>query len=166
MRRQLVVIVCSLLITGGCRPQVHSAPESSTGEAEIRALRMQSNDAIAARVVAGVTDMMLPDIVVIGGNGSILMGRDSSRASFSRQFADPNFLGYVRTPTRIDMSTVRPLAAEAGEWVGRSRQADGLRETRGTYLAMWRHTEEGWRLRSELFVSLTCTGSASCSPTR
>lgn len=33
----------------------------------------------------------------------------------------------------------------------------------GTYTAMWRHSPDtGWKLRSELFVSLTCADSASC----
>lgn len=166
MQRQLLLIVGSLLIIEGCRLPVNTPAESSTAAAEISTLRMRSNEAIAARQLPGVTDIMLPDMVVIGGNGGVLTGRDSSKVSFTRQFADPKFLGYVRSPTRIDVSTTRPLAAEAGEWVGRWREADGVRQLRGKYLAMWRHTEEGWRLRSELFVTLACTGSATCSPAR
>lgn len=166
MKRRLLIIAVSVASVGACRTQLNTPAEFSSGATEIRALRTKSNEAIAARQVAGVTDIMLPDMVVIGGNGGVRMGRDSSRAAFSREFADPKFLGYVRTPTQIDVSSARPLAAEAGEWVGRWREADGVREFRGRYLAMWRHTDDGWRLRSELFVSLSCTGSATCSPAK
>ena len=138
--------------------------ERRLGEEEIRALRKSSNAAMAAHNVRGVVDMMVADVAVIGGNGGILSGRDASDSSFTRQFADTKFITYVRTPNRIDMSATRPLAAEAGDWVGRSIQADGPRESRGTYLAMWTHTDAGWRIRSELFVTLTCTGSATCAP--
>jgi ketosteroid isomerase-like protein len=166
MLRQVILIVASLLSAGGCRLPGNKTAESSTAAAEIRALRTRSNEAIATRKLSGVTDIMLPDIVVIGGSGGVLMGRDSSQASFTRQFADPKFLGYTRTPTRVDVSTARPLAAEAGVWMGRWREADGFRQVRGTYLAMWRHTDDGWRIRSELFVTLACTGSSTCAPIR
>jgi ketosteroid isomerase-like protein len=166
MLREVILIVACILAAEGCRLPGNKTAESSTAAAEIRALRTRSNDAIAARKLSGVTDIMLPDIVVIGGNGGALIGRDSSQASFRRQFADPKFIGYTRNPTRVDVSTARPLAAEAGEWLGRWREADGVRQVRGTYLAMWRHTDDGWRIRSELFVTLECTGSSTCAPIR
>ena len=28
----------------------------------------------------------------------------------------------------------------------------------------WQHTTLGWRLNSEAFVAITCTGSALCTP--
>ncbi|MEO6332447.1 MAG: nuclear transport factor 2 family protein [Gemmatimonadaceae bacterium] len=154
-----------LMLLAGCRTPGTGAAEPSA-ISEIRALRARSNAAIAAKDVGGVVGIMVPDIIVVGGNGGAQLGRDSSEASFARQFADPNFLGYTRTPTRVELSDVRPLAAEAGEWMGQWREVDGIRQLRGTYLAMWRRTEGGWRLRSELFVTLSCTGSSACTQAR
>jgi len=36
----------------------------------------------------------------------------------------------------------------------------------GTYLAMWREAASGWKLRSELFVSLECKDAVSCESYR
>ena len=167
MPRHLRWILSGLILTAGCRTVGGvGLAEPSAATSEIRSLRSRSNQSIAAKHVRGVVDIMVPDMVVIGGNGGVVLGRDSSEASFSRQFADPKFLGYVRTPTRVDVSTARPLAAEAGEWIGQWRETDGIRQLRGTYLAMWRRDDGAWRLRSELFVTLSCTGSSACAPVR
>ena len=91
-----------------------------------------------------------------------MSGRDSVLASVAVQFNDPAFLGYVREIDRIQVSTTGPLAAEHGHWTGRFQRSDGIQTITGTYLAMWRKTDAGWKLRSELFVSLACTGSAEC----
>lgn len=71
---------------------------------------------------------------------------------------------YERIVDSIDLSSSVPLAAEHGHWIG--RLPDGKVFFTGTYMAMWRHTNLGWKLRSELFVSLTCADPASCDAYR
>ena len=157
------MLVAALLIATACHAGIGRTAEEPPAAVEIRALRARSNAAIAAHDARGVTAMMVDDIVVTGGNGGpLLQGRERAEASFAAQFADTTFLGYVRTPNRVDIGTTRPVAAESGKWVGRWRAADGTRELRGTYLAMWRRDEGAWRLRSELYVTLACSGSATC----
>lgn len=154
-----------LLADCGARAPAPAAVPSATPAAEVRAARARSNAAIAARDADAVVALMAPDVVVTPGSGGpALVGPDSSRAAFARQFADTAFLGYVRTPDEIEASSYRPLAAERGRWVGRWRRADGVQELGGTYLAMWRRTDAGWQIRSELFVTLRCAGSRSCAP--
>jgi ketosteroid isomerase-like protein len=167
---RLHVPALALFALIGCHATTAAAPtpaaEAPAG-AVIRELRARSNTAIAARDARAVAAMMVDDIVVTGGNGGpLLMGRERAEASFAAQFADTSFIGYVRTPSRVDVGTTRPVAAEAGQWVGRWRAADGIRELRGTYLAMWRRDDGAWRLRSELYVTLACSGSATCPRTR
>ncbi|QHW00949.1 YybH family protein [Spirosoma endbachense] len=128
----------------------------------IRALRAQSNRAIQARDLAAFGQTMLPDIEVTRGSGPHVSGRDSVLASVSVQFKDSNFLGYLRNTDSIQVSTSRVLAAENGHWTGRFQRPDGIQILTGVYLAMWRKTDAGWKIRSELFVSLGCTGSADC----
>lgn len=163
--RGAVTLAAGVLLAGcGARAGNGAAAEASGGAAaEVRAARARSNAAIAARDADAVVGFMVPDVVVTAGNGGVLVGRDSSRAAFARQFADSAFLGYVRTPDDVQPSSHRPLAAERGSWVGRWRRADGVQELHGTYLAMWRRTGAGWQIRSELFVTLRCTGSRACS---
>lgn len=136
--------------------------DSKTDETLIRALRLQSNEAIQARDLAGFGKTMRTDIDVTRGSGSHVSGRDSVLASVSVQFADKLFMGYVRTTDSVQVSTSAPLAAERGHWTGRFQRADGIQTITGVYLSMWQKDSEGWKIRSELFVSLACSGSAAC----
>lgn len=136
--------------------------EPKADERLIRALRLQSNEAIQVRDLTGFGKTMRPDIEVTRGSSSHVSGRDSVLASVSVQFRDKSFLGYVRLTDSIQVSTSAPLAAEQGHWVGRFQRPDGIQTITGVYLAMWQKDSEGWSIRSELFVSLACTGSAAC----
>lgn len=138
---------------------------SAAPDPDIREVRSRSNRAIAAHDLEGVVATLTPDVVVTGGNGGVLVGRDTVRASFRRSFADTTFIDFLRTPDSITVSTARPaLAAEHGHWMGRYHTANGIEDIGGVYLAMWRRTNDGWRIRSELFVSLTCHGPRMCAP--
>ena len=121
--------------------------------AAIRARRAESNSAIAAQYVDRVVSLMLPDISVSVAGGPVLVGRDASRAAFAEQFADRTFRGYVRDPQDIVVHDPATRASERGRWTGRWRSGIGEQVMRGTYLAEWRHTELGWFIQSEVFVS-------------
>ncbi len=149
-----------LLIPFGSVAQ--STLSESSDVARIRSLRTESNSAIQARDVTAFGQTMLPDIEVTRGSGPHVSGRDSVLASVAVQFNDAAFLGYIRNTERIQVSTSGLLAAENGHWIGRFQQPDGIQILMGVYLAMWRKTAVGWKIRSELFVSLGCTGSAAC----
>jgi hypothetical protein len=93
----------------------------STPESDIADVRTRSNKAIAAHDLETVMATLVPDVVVTSGNGGVLIGRDSVRASFRRSFADTTFIDFLRTPDSITVSTARPsMAAERGHWMGRS----------------------------------------------
>ena len=121
--------------------------------AAIRARRAESNSAIAAQDVERVVSLMLPDISVSVAGGPVLVGRDASRAAFAEQFADRTFRGYVRDPQDIAVHDPATRASERGRWTGRWRSGIGEQVMRGTYLAEWRHTELGWFIQAEVFVS-------------
>ena len=150
----------------GCSRGASVVPEPGAvaGSEEVRAMRQRSNAAIAAHDIDAFAATLLPEVIVTSGNGGVLVGRDSVRASLARAFADPTFVDYVRVTDRVELSVVRPTAAEHGHWTGHWRTASGQEEISGTYLAMWRRTDAGWRVRSELFVSLACRGPRMCAP--
>lgn len=161
--RFYLLTACYLITTAlSAQPGPSSSNTETPDVLAIRALRKQSNQAIQARNLDAFGQTMLPEMEVTRGSGTHVSGRDSILASVAVQFSDPAFLGYVRETDRIQVSTTAPLAAEHGHWIGRFQRPDGVQTITGTYLAMWRKTDTGWKLRAELFVSLTCTGSAAC----
>ena len=122
-----------------------------TGDTQIRVLREQSNQAIAAHDADRTVSFMAPDIAVGVAGGPTLTGRDASRAAFAEQFADTAFVTYVRTIEQVMM--VNPLrATERGRWVGRWRLKAGMHEQGGSYVAEWRFSEMGWLIHSETFI--------------
>lgn len=155
------LLLSGFLLISLCAP-AQTKPSEAPDSVAIKALRAQSNRAIQSRNLTAFGETMLPDIEVTRGSGSHVSGRDSVLTSVAVQFNDPNFRGYVRDMDRIDISTTSPLAAEHGHWTGRFQRPDGIQTITGVYLAMWRKTEAGWKIRSELFVSLACTGSVAC----
>jgi hypothetical protein len=133
---------------------VTSAQPPKSPEALIRAARARSNRGIAERNPNLIAESLDKDFLVILGDGTLLPSRDAYLAAFKSNFADPtNSLRYERTPDTIDISTSDPLASEQGHWT--ATLPDATLTHTGTYAAMWRRTPSGWKLRSELFVTLT-----------
>jgi ketosteroid isomerase-like protein len=133
--------------------------EERSAEAEILEARAASNEAIAAHDLNAVTGFWTDDIVMTAGSGTGAIGTDAWREVLGQQFERYPDVVYVRTPERIELSDVGPLAAEHGRWVGRWTADDGPVESGGTYGAMWRREGGRWRIRAQLFVTLTCTGN-------
>ncbi len=131
----------------------------------VRVARAASNRAIAARDLPAYVATITPDFVITTGSG-----KSYSRAEFldmwGKLFADPKWLGCDRKVEGIEMSSSQPTAAEHGHFVCSAKQADGTQVYTGTYLAMWRIEGGAWRTRSELFVTLTCTGSEICKASK
>jgi hypothetical protein len=78
------------------------------------------------------------------------------------EFKDPTFVRYRRTPTSIVSAKSGKRVAESGRWEGVWHESDGTMRKVGVYLAMWVPSGGTWRLKSEAFVTLACTGSVSC----
>ncbi len=137
--------------------------QSTPDDVSIRQSRAASNAAIGAGDAKAFAANLDPDFVVVTGNGSFL-SRDAYIAAFAKDFADPHSVRFERLIDSIDLSTSLPLAAEHGRWVGRVPGGPVLFS--GTYLAMWRKSDSGWNLRSELFVSLACKDKDACDAYR
>lgn len=140
-----------------------SGAQTNREQQEIRRLRAEFNRAIAAHDAAGLPKFWREDLHVTTGVGRHLTGSAAVRAAFETIFADPTFVAYTRTPDKIELSAASIRAAESGRWLGEWKKPDGKMEWGGTYLAMWRKENNQWRLQSELYVSLKCTGSRECS---
>jgi hypothetical protein len=142
---------------------VSCVAQAAGDEESIRSMRAASNKAIGASDIAGFAASLEPGFVVVTGNGSFLT-REAYVAAFAKDFEDPHSVRFERIVDSIELSSSVPLAAEHGHWVGHVPGGPVL--FRGTYLAMWRRSESGWKLRSELFVSLACSDAAACESYR
>lgn len=135
---------------------------SKDDAAEIRAARAQQNQAIAARDFDRVADLWIEDVQITAGLGFTLHGREAYRRAFS---ADSGMV-YRREPDQVQVSSNWPLAWETGSWTGRRANQGGAPLLAGRYSAQWFKQDGKWRIRSELFVALQCSGVSCAWPAR
>jgi len=131
---------------------------------QIRAARLASNDALKRHDIQAFGASLDPELVVVTGGGTFVPSRQAYMDRLAKDFTNPNSFRFERTPDTVDIGETGVLAAEHGHWVG--FQPNGSRGLGGTYLAMWRKTETGWKIRSELFVLLNCYDKAACEQYR
>jgi ketosteroid isomerase-like protein len=133
-------------------PAMH-IPAMRDHAADIRALRRQSNAAIAALDAQYVVSFMDDDVTVAVAGGPVLTGRAANRAAFAQQMADPRFGGYVRTPGQIIVLEQPLRATERGQWKARWRVRGRVHEQDGHYTAEWRHSDMGWLITAETYTN-------------
>jgi len=147
-------LVLSLLAMGGGIAQTPGA------DGEIRAARRASNEALKNHDLKAFAASLDPELIVVAGRGTFVPSRQAYLDLFAKDFTDPKALRYERLVDSIEVNEDAPLAAEHGHWAGIN--PNGRRAIGGTYLAMWRRSDAGWKIRSELFVLLTCYDPAAC----
>ena len=115
----------------------------------IRSLRTASNDALAKHDIDEMSKYWLDDLVLIRGNSSHLTGKDTIVSAWRKLFNDNPKVNYIRVPTHISISNNDTLAWETGTWKAFNSYSNG-----GNYSAMWKKTNDSWKILAELFVSL------------
>jgi Domain of unknown function (DUF4440) len=121
-------------------------------EDAIRARRRLTNKIIAAHDAGRLRPFLDPQIKVIVGDGSLILGAPAVLEAFAAQFRDPDFFTYVRTPSEVCADAMGTRAAERGTWTAEWR---GTPKVHGDYLAAWRKVSGQWVIESELFVTLS-----------
>lgn len=171
MRPSLVLAatLLGIFMSQPTEPQLHaqplptqSAPVAASAataahaqdEAAIRAARIFSNKSIARRNLLGVGSSLAADFVAVIGDGSFVPSREVYLKLFKQDFDAPktSFV-YERITDSVEVSASIPLAAEHGHWI--ATRSDGSVAYTGTYTAQWRHTRDGWKIRSEMYTTLT-----------
>lgn len=110
-----------------CRgPDGDFACHATTSIADaIGELRARSNAAILARDLDTVLETVDDRTVLIGGNGGVETSREANRSGWAQEFANPDFVTYVRTPAAIVANPNGQRAAESGTWIGTFRPSEG-----------------------------------------
>jgi len=125
----------------------------------IKSLRIASNQAIARHDAEAVASFLDEDYVITISTGAIERSREAAVESFAAHFAEFPDVVYVRTPSDITVSEAYPLAIEYGTWTGTRTGHNGPLENGGKYTASWRKVDGAWKIHSELFVGLYCSGA-------
>jgi hypothetical protein len=146
-------VVAALLCLVAAPPILGQSPAD-----KIRSLRTQSNAAIARHDVKGIVALLDVEYQITTGSGALSQDRSAESEAWAKEFARAADLVYVRTPASIDVSSSGGRAAETGTWTGSWSTPGGLRKVGGRYAAYWRLVDGNWRIRSELFVTLSCAG--------
>ena len=117
----------------------------------IRARRKLTNKLIAGHEAGRLRPFFASDVKLIVGDGALILGVDEVIAAFAGQFAEADFVTYVRETEAVELDAEGSRAAERGRWTGRWN----AREMGGAYLAVWRKVTGQWVIESELYVTLT-----------
>ena len=151
-----------LMIIGCIGTCPASTPKTPTSI--VRAQRTEYNAAIAAHDAVRLRTFLVDDYhVILGSSGNVNSGADAATRGYAdEEFKDPTFVTYRRTPTSIVTATSGKRIAESGRFEGSWNKPDGMMRKTGIYLAMWVPSAGTWRVKSEAFVTLACTGSKAC----
>jgi ketosteroid isomerase-like protein len=120
-------------------------------EIAIRLRRAAFNAAIAAGDAGAIAPILAEDTVMVTGTDSaVIAGRKAQIAVWKREFAGRDRMIYVRTPERIELSPVEPIAMEYGRWSGDG----GGMSAAGSYAAKWREARGQWVIEAEIYLTL------------
>lgn len=126
----------------------------TTDETAIRAQRRRTNELIAAHEAEALRPFFDPEVKLIRGDGTLVVGVDATVRLFEAQFGDPGFVAYFRKTATVTIAKDAIRAAETGTWTGSWREASGETTKTGQYLAVWKKAQGRWVFESELYVAL------------
>ncbi|TAK12519.1 MAG: nuclear transport factor 2 family protein [Rhizorhabdus sp.] len=119
----------------------------------IRMRRAAFNRALADADLAAIGPILAPNAILVAGTDSaVIAGRKAQLQAWKREFAAPGRTIYTRTPERIEVSEIAPIALEHGRWQGVS--VDGAPLASGSYTAKWRLMGADWVIEAELYLTL------------
>ena len=121
----------------------------------IRALRDQTNVAIAAHHIQPVITIWKEDVHIIRGNGSYVAGRSELLTMLEKDFKDASFKTYLRLPEAVSINQSGNMAAERGTWAGTWKKENSIVKVSGVYQALWQKTAGHWQIQAEQFIALT-----------
>lgn len=132
---------------------------AAQAERQIRAQRGAFNRAIATGDVKGIAAVLADNVQLITGTDSALLaGKAAQLAIWTQDLSDRSRGIYVRTPDRVRVSAIRPMALETGHWRGVDT-AWSKDWASGDYVAKWRRIAGAWRIESETYMTLACGGT-------
>lgn len=140
----LFAILCILIFT--------SKLSSQTNKAQILAIRNASNLALKSYDNEKVLSYLTDDVLTTTGNGTLLSGKKALAAYIFD--GGESKMYWIRDTKEIVVNEKRGLAWEKGIWNAYDPEKGSHSIINGNYSAMWIKESEGWKIKSQLFVSL------------
>jgi 7,8-dihydropterin-6-yl-methyl-4-(beta-D-ribofuranosyl)aminobenzene 5'-phosphate synthase len=136
-----------------------------SGDAAVRAAREVFNRAIVERDAAAIGRLLAPGYHIVTGRSDQNHGATSEQERWQATFARDPVVTYRRTPREIRVNEAWGLAEESGDWLGSYTTAGPIAKASGVYSAKWQRAVDGrWLLQAEIFTTMRCEPSSSCSP--
>lgn len=158
MKNILAAAAALALILPGLATAQAAAPPAAD-EAAIRAARASFNAAIAAGDLAGIGAALADNAqLVTGTDSNVLAGKAAQLAVWAEDLKDTSRGIYVRTPARVTVSPLLPMALESGQWRGADSKSPADWAS-GDYAAKWRRIDGIWKLESETYMTTACGGA-------
>lgn len=139
---------------------------STADESAIRATRERFNKAIEQQDVDAINPVFAQNYHIITGRSAQSHGAENEYQSWQQLFKnDPTFM-CRREPREIRTNSEWGLAEELGNWTCNYTVEGEQANATGVYAAKWQRSTDGtWLIQSEVFTTMTCTGSAGgCQP--
>ena len=131
--------------------------------AAIASARAKIDTAFSQRIFAEAAEHIAENVTVSGPVWRTV-GRDKLLSSYQSLAAQRSDVVWTHAPAEVDVNVAWGVAAERGTWYEQWSEKDGRTELQGTYSALWRKTDGRWLLEAEVFVPMSCIGSAYCKP--
>ena len=148
-----------VLVFGMILPILVSGSDFDSDKEAIRAIRAESNEAIKNHDAAAIVASFADSYQITTGSGQLFHDTpEIEQELWAELLAENPDVIYVRTPDQVEISSYLPRAAESGTWVGNRTSDKGPIELRGTYSASWIKVDGDWKIQSEMFVTLSCSG--------
>jgi ketosteroid isomerase-like protein len=140
-------------------------PGAAQAEQQIRAQRAAFNRAIAKGDLDAIGAVLADKAQIVTGADSLVFSGKAGELNLWREdLAAPSRGIYLRSPDRISVSPVAPMAMETGHYKGvDSKSAKDW--SSGVYSAKWRRIGGKWLVESETYMTTACGGSY-CPTTR
>lgn len=139
----LFTILCILLIT--------SKISSQTKKEQILSIRNASNLALKSYNNEKVLSYLTDDVLTTTGNGTLLSGKKALANYISN--GGESKMYWIRDTKEIVVNEKRGLAWENGIWNAYDPEKGSHSIINGNYSAMWTKESDGWKIKSQLFVS-------------
>ncbi|MCW5518102.1 nuclear transport factor 2 family protein [Muriicola sp. Z0-33] len=126
--------------------------QSQSNKEQILAVRNASNQAIKSYDNEKVLSYLTDDVLITTGNGTLLSGKKALAEYIFEGGASKMY--WVRDTKEIVVNEKRGLAWESGIWNAYDPEKGDHSIIKGNYSAMWTKESQGWKIKSQLFVSL------------
>lgn len=128
---------------------------TGSDELSIRLRRAEFNRALAEQNLSAIGPLLAGNVVMVTGSDSaVISGRTAQLKAWKAEFASSSAIEYVRSPDKVTLSAVEPIALEQGQWHGTAKHAAQVIAS-GEYSAKWRKRDGSWVIVAEIFVTLS-----------